>query len=148
MKYFVRKFRNIRLNRHVYSEDDAFRLCEEYGVDVIFEDMQQDGFYMKVQGKAAIHLRRGLRGIPLLYTLLHELAHHILHAKRYKNAAFFCIDLQESKQHHEAEAFALMAILPEPFLRRLLTADLLGELEGYPKKLIMKRLRLLDVYEV
>jgi hypothetical protein len=41
-----------------------------------------------------------------------------------------------------------MAILPEPFLRRLLAGDLLNELEDFPKELVIKRLKLLDEHHV
>lgn len=146
MFFLARKFKKIRLNRHVFSEDDARRICEESGVAIEEADIDQEGFYLKIQGRATIYVNRNLRGLPWLYVVLHELAHHLLHASNYQNAAFFCHKQQDSKQHHEAEAFALLAMLPEPFLRRLLAGDLLNELEDYPKELVMKRLRLLDLY--
>jgi Zn-dependent peptidase ImmA (M78 family) len=146
--FLIRKFRKIRLNRHVFTTDDARKLCGEYGVDISEEELDQDGFYTKCMGKATIHVKVGLHPVKWLFVVLHELAHHIMHAKDLQNAAFFCIDLQDSKQHHEAEAFALMAVLPEPFLRRLLAGDLLNELEDFPKEIVIKRLRLLDTYGV
>jgi Zn-dependent peptidase ImmA (M78 family) len=138
----TRKFRNIKLNRHVFSETDALELCEQSGLAVVDSDIQQLGFYMKAHGKATIHINHNLCGLRRLYVILHELGHHLLHASNYQNAAFFCLDQQYSKQHHEAEAFALLAMLPEPFLRRLLTGDLLNELEDYPKELVEKRLQI------
>ena len=148
MFFLTRKFKKLRLNRHVFSESDARRICEESGVEIKEIDIEQDGFYLKVQGKATIYVNRNTVGLRWLYVILHELAHHLLHASNYQNAAFFFHKLQDSKQHHEAEAFALLAMLPEPFLRRLLAGDLLNELDDYPKELVMKRLRLLDTYGV
>jgi Zn-dependent peptidase ImmA (M78 family) len=146
MRFLIRKFSRLRLNRHVFSVADVWMLCDEYEVDIKEGDYEQEAFYMKIHGKATIYVRRDVRGIRWLYVVLHELAHHILHATRYDNAAFFFLDRQDSKQHHEAEAFALMAMLPEKFLRRLLAGDLLDELGDYPKEIIMKRLRLLEAY--
>ena len=148
MFFLVRKFKKIRLNRHVFSESDVLRICEESDVEIKEVDLDQEGFYLKVQGKATIYVNRKLRGIRWLYVVSHELAHHLLHASNFHNAAFFFHGQQDSKQHHEAEAFALLAMLPEPFLRRLLAGDLLNEMEDYPKELVLKRLRLLDVYGV
>jgi Zn-dependent peptidase ImmA (M78 family) len=148
MFFLIRKFRKIRINRHVFTRNDARRLCEEYDVEIVEEDLEQDGFYMKGLGKATIHVKSGLHPIKWLYVVLHELAHHILHAKDLQNAAFFCLDLQDSKQHHEADAFALLAILPEPFLRRLLAGDLLHELEDFPRELVLKRMKLMHVHNV
>lgn len=148
MFFLTRKFKKLRLNRHVFSESDALRICKESGVEIKEIDIEQDGFYLKVQGKATIYVKRDLAGLRWLYVVLHELAHHLLHASNYQNAAFFVHNLQDSKQHHEAEAFALLAMLPEPFLRRLLAGDLLNEMEDYPKELVIKRLRLLDTYGV
>lgn len=148
MFFITRKFKKIRLNRHVFSESDVHRLCEESGVEIKEVEIEQPAFYLKFQGKATIYVNRNLRGLRWLYIVLHELAHHLLHATRHQNAAFFFLDLQNSKQHHEAEAFALLAMLPEPFLRRLLAGDLLNELEDYPKELVKKRLRILDLYGV
>ncbi|OLE52647.1 MAG: hypothetical protein AUG51_16890 [Acidobacteria bacterium 13_1_20CM_3_53_8] len=148
MFFLTRKFKKLRLNRHVFSEDDALRICKELDIEIKEAEIEQDGFYLKIHGKATIYISKNLRGLRWLYVILHELAHHLLHASNYQNAAFFCHRLQDSKQHHEAEAFALLAMLPEPFLRRLLTSDLLNELENYPKELVEKRLRLLDIYGV
>jgi Zn-dependent peptidase ImmA (M78 family) len=148
MFFLVRKFKKIRLNRHVFTEADTLRLCAEYGLEIKETDLDQEAFYLKFQGKATLYVDRNLRGIRWLHVVLHELAHHLLHAANKQNAAYFFLDVQDSKQHHEAEAFALMAMLPEPFLRRLLAGDLLNELDDYPKELIEKRLRLLDLYGV
>jgi Zn-dependent peptidase ImmA (M78 family) len=148
MFFLTRKFKKLRLNRHVFSEADVLRICNESDVEIKEAEIEQEGFYLKIQGKGTIYINRSLRGLPWLYVILHELAHHLLHASNYQNAAFFCHKLQDSKQHHEAEAFALLAMLPEPFLRRLLAGDLLNELEYYPKHLVVKRLRLLDLYGI
>jgi len=148
MFFLTRKFKKIQLNRHVFSDSDARRLCEDSDVEIIEAEIDQEGFYLKIQGKATIYVNNNLRGLRWLYVVIHELAHHLLHASNFQNAAFFCHKQQDSKQHHEAEAFALLAMLPEPFLRRLLAGDLLNELEDYPRELVEKRLRLLDLYGV
>jgi len=122
------KVQKIKLNRRVFSETDVSRICEELNVRIEEADIEQQGFYLKIQDEATIYINRNLRGLRWLYVALHELAHHLLHASPYQNAASFCLDQQDSKQHHEADAFALMAMLPEPFLRRLLAGDLLNEL--------------------
>lgn len=148
MFFLTGKFRKIKLNRHVFSESDALRLCKESGLSIEDADIQQLGFYVKINGRATMHINQKLRGLIRLYVILHELAHHLLHASNYKNAAFFCLDGQDSKQHHEAEAFALLAMLPEPFLRRLLAGDLYDELGEYPQEIVEKRLHLLELYGV
>ncbi len=148
MHFIVQKFKKLKLNRRVFSLDDVYRICEELSVKIEESEIEQEGFYLKIQGNATIYVNNNLRGLRWLYVVLHELAHHLLHASNYQNAAFFCLDRQDSKQHHEADAFALLAMLPEPFLRRLLAGDLLNELEDYPKELVIKRLRLLDLYGV
>ena len=148
MFFLVRKFKKIKLNRHVFSESDVRRLCEESGLEIKESDIEQKAFYVKFQGKATLYVNRDLRGIRWLYVVLHELAHHLLHAVNQQNAAYFFIEGQDSKQHHEAEAFALMAMLPEPFLRRLLAGDLYDEMGDYPKEIVEKRLKLLDLYGV
>ena len=74
MNFLIRSFRHIRLNRHVFSEDDALKLCAESGLEVEERDMEQKAFYIKKNGMATLHINRKLRGLRRLHVILHELA--------------------------------------------------------------------------
>lgn len=53
MFFLVRKFKKIRLNRHVFSESDVLRICEESDVEIKEVALDQEGFYLKVLAVAA-----------------------------------------------------------------------------------------------
>jgi len=147
MKILARKFEALRIgwNEAPFTENDFYRLCRRVKIKPIEMPLRVPGFYMVCGGKRFIYLDSRLRGLRWLHTALHELGHYYLHAPAATATASFFKLKPNSKDEFEAEVFAVVALLPEPKLRRLLSDEIEDE---YMKELMAFRLRVLDTYGV
>lgn len=133
-------------NQRVPTEADFYRICRRERIRVIEMPLSVPGYYIHCDGKRIIVINWALRGVRWLHVAFHELGHHFLHAPKYAHAGFFFID-NKSKEHAEAEAFAVCAMIPEPLLRRMLSGEIEDEY-GFTREMLELRLRVLDLYGV
>jgi Zn-dependent peptidase ImmA (M78 family) len=142
-------FKRFGWNERAFTEEHALRICRRLKIKVIEYPLSgARGSYMKVGGRALITVDSRLRGVPRLYVLLHELAHHLLHVPPDVTVAYFFRLRPHTKQEFEAEAFAAVALLPEPLLRRMLKGDEDFEEAGFTKDIVELRLKVLSLYGV
>jgi len=134
MNLLIRKFESIGLNRRYFTEDDFYEICREEGIRVV-ETEENFSWWMNLDGESCIILARALRGYELLYTMMHELAHHFLHHGDELNE-IEAFGANNSKNETEADLFATIAIYP---LKALFSGDLL-EFEKYDPFLKIIRL--------
>ncbi|MET0752587.1 MAG: ImmA/IrrE family metallo-endopeptidase, partial [Pyrinomonadaceae bacterium] len=93
-------------------------------------------FYMSVLGEPTIVLNKRLKGLKRIFAMFHELSHHFLHGGKDAANAFY-FGLVESKAEVEADALALIALIP---LLSLGSFDFLDEHPNrYAKKLWRER---------
>lgn len=143
------KFRPLGWNSRAFTEEDILRICRRERIELIEQPISgSPGFYMTCRGRRFITVDSRLRGVRRLYVLLHELAHHFLHAMPGACSAHFFRLRPDSKQEFEAEAFAAVALLPEPLLRRILAEGGDFEAEGFTRDIVEFRLKVLDRYGV
>lgn len=144
MNLLLEKFYYLGLNSRQFTEEDFFSLCEREDIRVI-ETSEPFSFWMNLDGESVIVLNKRLRGYKLLFTMMHELAHHFLHYGDSPNsvAAFGACN---SRQEIEADAFATLAIYP---LDALLSGELLDAEIGdrYLRKIRRERERLHFLYD-
>lgn len=141
------KFSRFGWNQRPLTEDDFHRLCRRERIKVVELPLRTPGFYLAYKGKSWIAVDARLRGVRRLHVLFHELAHHFLHAPATAVAVNYFQVREPPKVRFEAEAFAHIALIPEPLLRRMLASEIEDEY-GYPREMLEFRLKVLDRYGV
>ena len=151
MRFLAAKARRLGVGwgKRALTEDDVLRLLWRHGVLLLEVDdaagspwygLNWKGYYTTVDGLPTVVINKRLRGIMRLRVLLHEFGHHLFHAP---GTCFFS-DESVEKGEVEAETFALVALIPQTMLPRLLSWSLFGEEENLlPVRLLQLRL---DVY--
>jgi Zn-dependent peptidase ImmA (M78 family) len=135
------------LNTRSLTEADFYRICRRERIKVVEMPLLVPGFYMLCKGRRFIVIDSRVRGVRWLHVAWHELAHHFLHApKRAASVSFFQVR-EESKVLFEAEAFAAIALIPEPMLRSMLAGEIEDE-HGYTREMVEFRLKVLELYGV
>ena len=148
MIHLARKVAHLGWNRRPLSEDDFFRICRREKIAVQEMPLSVRGFYGVCKGRRFIALDSKMRGVARLFTAFHELGHHFLHAPKATAQVNYFHLREEPKVKFEADAFAVVSLLPEPKLRRMLTT-LEEEWEpGYTAEMIEFRLKVLATYGV
>ena len=143
------RFRAHGWNKRAFTEEDVLRICRREKIELVEYALSgTPGSYMRVGGRAIITVDSRLRGLRRLYVLLHELGHHFLHVPPDVTVAYFFRLRPDTKQEFEAEAFAAVALLPEPLLRRILAEGGDFEGEGFTRDVVELRLKVLDRYGV
>ncbi len=149
MIFITDKFRRYGWNRRPFAEESVLRICRREKIELVEYPLSgTPGSYMRVGGRAIITVDSRLRGLRRVYVLLHELAHHFLHVPPDVTVAYFFRLRPDTKQEHEAEVFASVALLPEPLLRRVLAEGGDFEAEGFAKDMVEFRLKVLDLYGI
>jgi Zn-dependent peptidase ImmA (M78 family) len=149
MIFLLSKFEHLGWNRRAFTEEDISRICRREKIELVEYPLSgSPGSYMRVGGRSVIAVDSRLRGVRRLYVLLHELGHHLLHVPPDATVAYFFQLKPDSKQEHEAEVFAAVALLPEPLLRRLLAEGSDFDEAGFTKDVVEFRLKVLDLYGI
>lgn len=149
MKTLLAKFAGLGWNRRALTETDALRICRREKIKIVEYPLSGTlGSYFRCAGRDYITVDSRLRGVRRLYVLLHELGHYFLHVPPDTAAAYFFRLKPDTKQEFEAETFAVVALLPEPMLRRLLASSEEEWEAGFTGEMIEFRLKVLDRYGV
>lgn len=149
MHSLLTKFEKLGWNRRAFTEADVYRICRREKVKIIEYPISGTlGFYMRCAGRCIITVDSRLRGVRRVYVLLHELAHYFLHVPAEATAAHFFRLRPDTKQEFEAEAFAVVAVLPETLLRSTLAEGGDFEEEGFTRDIIEFRLKVLEMYGI
>lgn len=133
-------------NHKPLTEKDFFRLCKKLDVLVIeddSDDMVGKGIYTVVDGIPTIFINAKLRGLERLWTMFHELGHHLLHSPE---TCFFS-ESTEHKAQSEANLFAAIALIPERYVRQMPLWELY-ELDEFTAKLFQIRLEVFELYKM
>ena len=133
-------------NKRAPTEEDFYRICRRENIKVHEIPLRVPGYYMVYMSKRFIIINSALRGVRWLYVAFHELGHHFLHEPKCKpNGALFYLD-NASKEHAEAEAFAIAALIPESLMKKMLESEEYIEDEGLSAELLKKRFELYTLY--
>lgn len=141
------KFSRFGWNTRSLTIEDFYLICRRERIKIVEMPLLVPGFYMVCKGKRFICIDSRLRGVRWLHVAFHELAHHFLHAPAATASANFFHVREEPKVKFEAEAFAIIAMIPEPLLRSMLAGEIEDEY-GFPREMLEFRLKVLDLYGV
>lgn len=118
-------------NERPLTEEDFWLICETEKIKVFETTLIVNGFYFADENEAVIYLNSALRGIDWLENAFHELAHHFLHTPP-----------QSRKQEREAQAIALMALIPSCELEKTVCNS--EDLCERARSILHKRLEILS----
>ena len=132
------------LNEKIYTETDFYRICRKEKVKVFEIPLRVHihGYYSNYRGRSYIILNSRITEAEKLETAFHELGHHYLHAP-VAQSVFFDSQSLSNRQEIEAQAFALLALIPLPLLRQFEENPSL--LDDYPPELVGQRLKLFEI---
>lgn len=113
-----------KLNQREYTFDDFERIAKRQRIKIATYSMSENvrGYYStdlrKVYRKKCIVFNDCLSKYERLYVAFHELAHHFLHVTLSTKQTYFCraFELTEIKQDLEADALALIMMIPQKLL--------------------------------
>lgn len=135
------------LNQRALTETDFYKLCRKERIAVKEIPLKENiyGYYTNLKGKCYIVINRNLPKMRWLEVAFHELGHHYLHAP-VPQSVFFNSQQLSHKQEFEAQTLALLALIPQSFLKTLeMDEDLIFE---YPLHLIEERIKLFQDFRV
>lgn len=98
-------------NQRSMTESDFYSICEIKNINV-FEHDCPTSFYFSIENRHFIVIKKSLKGLQKTFSMFHELAHYFLHGGKDFSVAYF-YGLSRSKNELEADAFALLALLPK-----------------------------------
>jgi Zn-dependent peptidase ImmA (M78 family) len=135
-------------NKRALTERDFFRLCrrERPNIRVHTIPLRVPGFLMIVRGVPHLYLDDQLRGVQWLKVAFHELAHYYFHTPLSSYAAKFYRVQPNSKEEHEAELFALTALIPDSLLMKFLASEEYFEDWGFAGEIMKERSNLFIRY--
>jgi hypothetical protein len=109
MQYLLK---SLPIGQKPLSEQDFYSICAKERVEVVWAS---SNFYCSTPLGNFICLDKRLYGIELLFAAFHELAHHWISAGEPYAAA----GLGYGKDEMEADAIALVCIIPQSYLHRI-----------------------------
>lgn len=148
MLHLARKFGPLGWNLRPLGEDDFFRICRRERIKVEEMPLSVRGFYGVCKGKRFIALDSKMRGVARLFCMFHELGHHYLHAPKSTNSVNYFHLREEPKVKFEADAFAIIALIPQGLLKELMESEDYDEDNGLPSELLKERAELFARYGI
>jgi Zn-dependent peptidase ImmA (M78 family) len=144
----AKRFQRLRKgwNKRAFTEKDFWAICKSEGVVVIennTEHMKWNGIYTVLFGVPTIILNARLTGLERLWTIFHELGHHLLHSPE---TCFFS-EGTVNKAQSEANTFAACALIPEKAVRQMYLWELYA-VDEFAAKLFQIRLEVFEKYKV
>lgn len=146
MQFVIDKIAKLKIgwNERPLTEADFYRLCKRFKVSVTEMPLTVSGFYYRVMGRDFIAVDSRLVGPEKLAVLFHELGHFLLHTPESGATANFHGVGRKTRLELEADAFALCALIPLPWLTTRTAEELVDD--GFPDEMIAERYGVYDRY--
>jgi Zn-dependent peptidase ImmA (M78 family) len=129
-------------NERRLTEADFYEICHSRNIEVQELDVLAS-FYISILERETIVIDNKLTGVKREFALFHELSHAFLSAQINGPRVLF-MGLCDSKEEHEADAFACIALIPQPNIEDTSFMD--GCLSGFARKVFEKRIHLYQTY--
>lgn len=135
-------------NRRALSLEDFTSFCRRNRIKVHSIPLLVPGFFMLTGGRPHLYVDDGRRGVTWLHAALHELAHYLFHTPPYETAAYFYRLRPRTREEVEADAFAIIALIPQGLLKKLMESEDYAEDNGLPSELLKERAELFARYGI
>ncbi|HEX3101678.1 MAG TPA: ImmA/IrrE family metallo-endopeptidase [Pyrinomonadaceae bacterium] len=146
MQFVIDKISKLKIgwNERPLTEADFYPLCKRFKVSVTEMPLTVGGFYYRVMGRDFIAVDSRLAGPQKLAVLFHELGHFLLHTPESGATANFHGVGRQTRQEHEADAFALCALIPQTMIELSSLQDLIDD--GFAPDMVAERLAIFVRY--
>ncbi len=147
MQFLAKRIKSLGIdwNRRPLTESDFYRICRRFRIQVTEMPLRTDGFYYRVKGRDFIAVNSHLSEPMKLLVLFHELGHFLFHTPESGATANFHGVGGSARKEHEADVFALCALLPHGTFGRQSVEDLIED-SGLPADKICERLMIMNRY--
>lgn len=135
-------------NRRAFTMEDFYRYCRRKGIKVHEMPMLVAALYGVKRGRPHIYLDSRTKGVARLHAAWHELGHYLLHTPPYESVTYYYRLRPQTREEIEADAFAIVALIPEPLLKKLLAAEEYAEDYGLSAELLKERCELFARYGI
>lgn len=149
MFFSQRKYRqlNIGWNERPLNEADFYLLCRRYKITVQELPLRVSGFYYSVMRRHFIAIDSKLPPRKKLFVMFHELAHYLMHAPNHNETASYHGIGGQTRKEREADAFALIALIPKYWLETRSPDELIRD-EGVTVEELAVRYALFETHGV
>lgn len=139
MRSYLDKIKNLRIgwDKRPLGEEDFYGLCRRFKVTVVEMPLRTNGFYYCVKQRHFIAIDSKLPPIKKLLVMFHEFAHFLMHSPDSNTTASFHGLGQKTRKEREADAFALCALIPKPWIEEREISDLIED--GFSLELLRER---------
>ncbi len=144
MQYLLTGLERHGIGTRANTEEDFWRIVESEKIQVIYSE-EKFPFSFTMLGEKFIVLPRRRKGLKLLFSMFHELAHLLLMNGRPVSVAFQGLEhCDNDKEEAEADAIALVALIPKHLIREIAGMDD----SRYGNRLWRERCRLFFIYGI
>ncbi len=139
MQFILDKVHRLKIGWNERRLDEAvfYQLCERFAIEVVEMPLRTAGFYYRVLGRDFIALDSKLTGPKRHIVMFHELGHFLFHTAAAGPSANFHGVGRETQMEHEADIFALCAVIPLSVLEKSSIQELVDE--GLPAEMASQR---------
>ena len=118
MFFSFEKFTKLKIgwNERPLTEADFHRLCRRFRITAEELPLRVSGFYYCVAGRHFIAIDSKLPPRKKLFVMFHELAHYLMHVPDQNATANYHGVGRQTRKEREADAFALVALIPKIWL--------------------------------
>ncbi|HYJ92142.1 MAG TPA: ImmA/IrrE family metallo-endopeptidase [Pyrinomonadaceae bacterium] len=144
MRSYLERLANLRIgwNRRQLGEEDFYRLCRRFRITVVEMPLTTNGFYYCVKGRHFIAVSSRLSRLQKLLVMFHEFAHFLMHSPDTNTTASFHGLGKKTRKEQEADAFALCALIPKPWMESREVSDLIEE--GFSAEILKERAQIYE----
>lgn len=149
MLFFLDKISKLRCqwNKQPLAEEDFYRLCRREKVVVQEMPLTVSGFYYCVLGKHYIAVDSKMKHHGKLFVMFHEFAHYLMHAPDTNETANFHGIGHKNRREIEADAFAICALIPKPWIEGRTSQELIED-EGLPIEMVKARREIYELFRI
>ena len=149
MLFFLDQISSLRCgwNKKSLTEETFYKLCKRRRITVVEMPLTTGGFYYCVKRRHYIAIDSRLKRFDKLFVMFHEFAHYLMHAPDTGVTANFHGVGARTRKEREADAFALCALIPTPWIERR-SADELHEEDGFPVRILRQRKEIYEMYRI
>jgi Zn-dependent peptidase ImmA (M78 family) len=143
MRFSHEKITALRIgwNERPLTEADFHKLCRKHKITVEEMPLRVSGFYYSVMGRHFIAIDTKLSPAKKLFVMFHEFAHFLMHAPGHNATANFHGVGKPNRDEREADAFALVALIPRSWLETRTPDELIAD-EGITADMLRERVEL------
>ena len=135
-------------NIRAFTLDDFNSYCRRKGIKIHEMPMKTAAMFGVSRSKPNIYLDTKTQGIARLHAALHELGHYLLHTPPYETVTYYYRLKPNTREEIEADAFAIVALIPAGLMKKLLSSDEYSIEYGMSAALLRERCQLYMRYGI